>query len=233
MDLLLHWHCKYCKLPGYPKEGPLPVEEVVFAERHWIRAARQSTFAAKIQRLEEKCEPSTKELVLNLCPLTHMDSFDWGYGKSVPCSYHILLITVLYILPGEHAHHDKVLSQYRSIAYSAWWSHSHCHLIEWLISHQMIVRDHQIDYVHMYSLSLSSTSPHPQMLSQIPVDHLTVSLSVKAIHLELVSDLTTAAFLAALWHFVVHRSKPSIVWSDTGLNLVIAAHELKDFLYHR
>ena len=55
-----------------------------------------------------------------------------------------------------------------------------------------------------------------------------VSFAVKAVHLELVSDLTSEAFLAALRRFVARRGKPSTVWSDNGTNFVGAAHELKE-----
>ena len=56
-----------------------------------------------------------------------------------------------------------------------------------------------------------------------------VSFSVKAVHLELVSDLTSEAFIAALRRFVARRGKPSTVWSDNGTNFVEAARELKEF----
>ena len=55
-----------------------------------------------------------------------------------------------------------------------------------------------------------------------------VSLSAKAVHLELVSDLTSEAFLAAFRRFVARRGKPSIMWSDNGSNFVGAARELKE-----
>ena len=55
-----------------------------------------------------------------------------------------------------------------------------------------------------------------------------VSFSVKAVHLELVSDLTTEAFLATLRRFIARRGKPSTIWSDHGTNFVGAAHELKE-----
>ncbi len=64
---------------------------------------------------------------------------------------------------------------------------------------------------------------------------LFVSLSVKAVHLELVSDLTTDAFVASLRRFVARRGKPSLIWSDHGTNFVGADRELKslfDFLKH-
>ena len=55
-----------------------------------------------------------------------------------------------------------------------------------------------------------------------------VSLSVKAVHLELVSDLTTAAFIAALRCFIARCGKPFLIWSDHGTNFVGAARELKE-----
>ena len=57
-----------------------------------------------------------------------------------------------------------------------------------------------------------------------------VSLSVKAVHLELVSDLTSEAFIACLRRFVARRGKPSLIWSDHGTNFVGADRELKEFV---
>ena len=48
-----------------------------------------------------------------------------------------------------------------------------------------------------------------------------VSLSVKAVHIEAVSDLTTEAFLACLRRFVA-------IWSDHGTNFVGASRVLTD-----
>jgi len=55
-----------------------------------------------------------------------------------------------------------------------------------------------------------------------------VSLTVKAVHLELVSDLTTDAFIACLRRFISRRGIPSLIWSDHGTNFIGAARELKD-----
>ena len=57
-----------------------------------------------------------------------------------------------------------------------------------------------------------------------------VSLTIKAVHLELVSDLTTDAFIATLRRFIARRGKPTLIWSDHGTNFVGAARELKDFI---
>ncbi len=57
-----------------------------------------------------------------------------------------------------------------------------------------------------------------------------VSLSVKAVHIELVSDLTTEAFIACLRRFVSHRGKPNVVWCDHGTNFVGELQQLVEFL---
>ena len=55
-----------------------------------------------------------------------------------------------------------------------------------------------------------------------------VSLSVKAVHLEAVSDLTAEAFLACLRRFVARRGKPDLMWSDHGTNFVGTVNTLKE-----
>ena len=55
-----------------------------------------------------------------------------------------------------------------------------------------------------------------------------ISLTVKAVHLELVSDLTTAAFIACLRRFVTRHGLPTLLWSDNGTNFVGASRELKE-----
>ena len=57
-----------------------------------------------------------------------------------------------------------------------------------------------------------------------------VSLTVKAVHLELVSDLTTDAFIAALRRFVARRGKPTLIWSDHGSNFIGADRELREMV---
>jgi len=57
---------------------------------------------------------------------------------------------------------------------------------------------------------------------------LFVCLTVKAVHLELVSDLTTESFIATFRCFLSRRGCPSLVWSDHGSNFVGAKGDLKD-----
>ena len=46
-----------------------------------------------------------------------------------------------------------------------------------------------------------------------------VSLTVKAVHLELISDLTSEAFISCLCRFISRLSYPFLLWSDHGTNL--------------
>lgn len=55
-----------------------------------------------------------------------------------------------------------------------------------------------------------------------------VSLTVKAVHVDLVSDLTSDAFIACLRRYITHRCCPSLIWSEWGTNFVGAAHEVKE-----
>lgn len=54
--------------------------------------------------------------------------------------------------------------------------------------------------------------------------------SVKACHIELVTALSTEAYIAALNRFVSRRGKPSSITSDNGTNFVGTFNELSKFL---
>jgi len=57
-----------------------------------------------------------------------------------------------------------------------------------------------------------------------------VCMVVKAVHLEVVSDLSTPAFLAALDRFVARRGLPVDIYSDCGTNFVGASKQLRHFM---
>lgn len=57
-----------------------------------------------------------------------------------------------------------------------------------------------------------------------------VCFSVKAIHLEVVTELSSAAFLAAFDRFVARRGVPSDVYSDCGTNFVGADKQLRKLI---
>ncbi|UYV60621.1 hypothetical protein LAZ67_1001682 [Cordylochernes scorpioides] len=57
---------------------------------------------------------------------------------------------------------------------------------------------------------------------------LFVCFCTKAIHIEIVSDLSSAAFLAALKRFISRRGKPSDIFSDNGTNFRGANNILRE-----
>lgn len=57
-----------------------------------------------------------------------------------------------------------------------------------------------------------------------------VCLATKAVHLELVSDMTKEAFIAALNRFIARRGKPQNIFSDNGTTFVGAFNELANIL---
>ncbi|XP_062538835.1 uncharacterized protein LOC134207132 [Armigeres subalbatus] len=66
---------------------------------------------------------------------------------------------------------------------------------------------------------------------RVPVKHyaaIFVCLVTKAIHIEMVADLTTQGFLAALKKFVARRGKPSVIMCDSGPNFVGARRLLDE-----
>ncbi len=54
-----------------------------------------------------------------------------------------------------------------------------------------------------------------------------VCFATKAIHLELVSDLTTETFLAAMTRFISRRGLPIDMWSDNGTTFIGAKARIK------
>ncbi|GBO41555.1 hypothetical protein AVEN_248823-1 [Araneus ventricosus] len=54
-----------------------------------------------------------------------------------------------------------------------------------------------------------------------------VCFTTKAVHIEIVGDLTSEAFIAALKRFIGRRGKPTEVYSDCGTNFIAADRELR------
>lgn len=57
-----------------------------------------------------------------------------------------------------------------------------------------------------------------------------ICFTTKAIHLELVGDLTSNSYLLALRRFIARRGKPNHIYSDNGTSFVGAYNELSKFL---
>ncbi|XP_067208930.1 uncharacterized protein [Linepithema humile] len=55
-----------------------------------------------------------------------------------------------------------------------------------------------------------------------------ICMAIKAVHLEVVSDLTSDGFLAALKRFISRRGIPTHIYSDNGTNFIGANNHLKE-----
>jgi Family of unknown function (DUF5641)/Integrase zinc binding domain len=79
-----------------------------------------------------------------------------------------------------------------------------------------------VDYAGPLTLKLTQRTSTKAYLA------LFVCMATKAVHLELVSDLTTKAFLAALTRFVSRRGLCKTIHSDNATNFVGAKNEMRD-----
>ena len=55
----------------------------------------------------------------------------------------------------------------------------------------------------------------------------------RAVHLELVTSLSTAAFLESLRRFIARRGRPTTIYSDNGTNFVGACNLLKSVNWNK
>ncbi|XP_066596562.1 uncharacterized protein [Prorops nasuta] len=55
-----------------------------------------------------------------------------------------------------------------------------------------------------------------------------VCMAIKAVHIEIVSDLTTEAFIGALRRFINRRAVPGHIYSDNGSNFIGANRKLRE-----
>lgn len=85
-----------------------------------------------------------------------------------------------------------------------------------------------VDYAGPISIRTSKGRGHHAYKGYVC---LFVCMATKAIHLEVVSDLTTQGFLAAFKRFVSRRGYCSDIWSDNGTNFLGASKELEKLFY--
>ena len=102
------------------------------------------------------------------------------------------------------------------------------HNISWVSCHQheyklRLFLTTGIDYVGPIALRLGT--PRSKTITKGYIA-IFVCFMTKAVHIEVVTSLTTKAFLAALRHFIARWGKPKTIYSDNGTNFQRAANEL-------
>ncbi|XP_015122817.1 uncharacterized protein LOC107045170 [Diachasma alloeum] len=84
-----------------------------------------------------------------------------------------------------------------------------------------------VDYCGPFTIKEKKHRNRGQVKAYVAVFICLVS---KAVLLELVSDMTTSGFLAALRRFIARRGRCQLIQSDNGTNFVGARNELKQLL---
>lgn len=77
-----------------------------------------------------------------------------------------------------------------------------------------------VDYAGPFTIKISRNKTSKAYLS------IFICLVTKAVHFELVSDLTTASFLNAMKRFFARRGKCITIYSDNGITFVGANNQL-------
>lgn len=82
------------------------------------------------------------------------------------------------------------------------------------------------DYAGFFEIKTSARRNAPVTKGYIA---LFICLTTKALHLELVSDLSTAEFIMAFENFIARRGIPNVFYSDNGTNFIGGAREITRF----
>ena len=255
-------NCKLHRIPSTLRHGVLTVEELLEAERYWLKVAQNESFLKEITALKNDAEIPRSGCLSSLHAF--LDSHGilrvGGRGAQLRLAYDTRHPIVL---PGKHTvtkllvrtEHLRLLHAGPTLVATS--LHRRFHIIGSRVIIRAIVRECVV-------CRRTSARPRPQMLGQLPVDRLIpgpvfqhtgvdyagpilikrgsvrkptlvkayvcifISLSVRAVHIELVSDLTTEAFIATLRRFIARRGKPSVMRSDNGSNFVGVARTPKD-----
>lgn len=86
-----------------------------------------------------------------------------------------------------------------------------------------------VDFGGPFAVTLSKSRGSKSMKSYVC---LFVCFTTKALHLELVSDLTSDAFLAALRRFIARRGRCNFIFSDRGTNFKGAYRDMLKYMHN-
>ncbi|GFU55148.1 integrase catalytic domain-containing protein [Trichonephila clavipes] len=184
--------------------GPLSATDIDQAETKLIRMVQEQVFLAEIKSLQSKGDVSPNSKLRNLNPFIDSDGL-LRVGGRLSNSDIPYVNKHPAILPGNHN-----------------------------LTVQIILHFHRKN-LHTGASSLLHY-PTPCYLSQLmgnlPRDRVVLDypFNCSAIHIEIVSDLTSDAFIATLKRFFSRRGKCAKLYSDNGKTFVGANKEIKRFL---
>lgn len=85
-----------------------------------------------------------------------------------------------------------------------------------------------VDFAGYFEVKMADTRNAPYTKCYVA---LFICLSTRAIHLELVRDLSTQSFIEAVKNFAARKGIPKNIYSDNGTNFVGASNELPQLLH--
>ncbi|GFV79136.1 integrase catalytic domain-containing protein [Trichonephila clavipes] len=210
--------------------GPLSATDIDQAETKLIRMVQEQVFLAEIKSLQSKGVVSPSSKLRNLNPFIDSDGLlrvggrlsnsDLPYVNKHPA-----------ILPGNHNLTVQIIVHFhRKNLHTG--ASSLLHYVRekfWPLNGRSLCRKVVHECLVCFKSRPLVTS---QLMGNLPRDRVVPDypFNCSAIHIEIVSDLTSDAFIATLKRFFSRRGKCAKLYSDNGKTFVGANKELKRFL---
>jgi hypothetical protein len=238
--------------------GPLSAAELSAAETHLISKAQYHSFQAEIDALRDKVPISRASCLRTLHPFLDssgllrvggcLSNSEFAYDQRFPIILHGQTTLKKLVIASEHVRllhagptlvalslgrRFHIVGQRRIIrtitracvTCRRTFTRPQPQLPLERVTPGVIFERVGVDYAGPVYLKLGHVRKPTIIKSYICIF---VALSVKAVHLELVSDITSTAFIACLRRFIARRGKPCSIWSDHGSNFVGASRELAE-----
>ncbi|XP_063979917.1 uncharacterized protein LOC135163941 [Diachasmimorpha longicaudata] len=236
----------YCLRMKNHNTGRFSVEELEYALQGIIHWVQQENFIPVITALRQdkktrtqlseiskfsKLSPflDTRGLLRVGSRLRHATvSFDQGHPLILPKRHHITNL----IIRNEHIEHLHAGSQTTLYAVRRrFWPLDGRNVTRHLVRSCVKCIRHNpppVDYVMGSLPRARATESRPFSHVELKVGlSVFVCLAIKAVHLEVVSDLSTETFIAALRRFILRRGICTDIYSDNGTNFVGANNKIR------
>ena len=220
-------NCRTCKHTREDRiTSPLTVQEVVKAENYWISLSQRNYFVQEIEALSSSSPLPSNSVLLCLCPFVDSNGILrlGGREQKSKLSYAAMHPIIL--------HRKIIRSITRGCTVRRNSEKPQPQLMGQLpmerVTPDLVFENVGVDYAGPVYVKYG----HVRKLTVVKAYILCVfvSLSVKAVHLELVSNLSSDAFISALRRFIARRGKPTLIWSDNGTGAHTELKQFADFL---
>ncbi|XP_046466690.1 uncharacterized protein [Neodiprion pinetum] len=222
----------YCLRFKNRRTGPLLVDELRTATLRIIAWIQRICFASELHDLQRGRPIDSKSCLTPLDPGIdedgvirvggHLNHSSLSYNQKHPI-----------ILPKNHKITELII---RKEHISGLHAGTQATLYNLRKNYWIIDGRRQISNVIQHCVTCAKLNPRPinYKMGQLPNVRVKAYIAVftclatKAVHIELVSDLTTDAFIAALRRFAAKRSRCNSMYSDNGTNFVGAKNEIQE-----